>query len=212
MPTSTTAERIPLIYVEYISRRPGVTLAEFHAGVQAGQEGWDASFDDDQLVWNAGRTWRLGPTPEYLGVWYSPHAGFDRIDAWDRIFRSGHADIHEQGFQKVATIDAAGCYRPLREPVRARGATYYAEFFRPGPDSERIGQFFDERVRRHSSLTLNLVVERIGRLAPDPGGLAVWSIPNFAALEAIASELDGVREPIELVAAGTYADVGQEIL
>ena len=212
MPASIAVEVVPVIYVEYISRRPGVTLADFHAGVDAGQEGWDASFDDDQLVWSAGRTWRLGPAPEYVGVWYAPHAGFDRIDAWDRIFRSGHADIHEQGFQKVASIDAAGCYRPLRAPIRARDATYYAEYFRPGPDSGQTARFFDERVRRHPTLTLNLVVERIGKLGPEPGGLAVWSIPNFAALEAIASELDGVREPIELVAAGTYADVGREIL
>ena len=40
----------------------------------------------------------------------------------------------------------------------------------------------------------------------------MWTIPNFAVLESIASELDGVREPIELVSAGTYADVGREIL
>jgi hypothetical protein len=201
-----------VIYIEYISRRPGVPLAEFHAGVETGQEGWDASFDDDQLVWSAARTWRLGPAPEYLGVWYSPNASFDRIDGWDRIFRAGHTDVHEQGFQKVAQIELAGCYRPLREPVRARRATYYAEYFRPGPDPEQTARFFDERAQSHPDFTLNLLVERIGRLAPEPGGLAVWSIPNFAALGSIAAELDGVREPIELIAAGTYTDVGREIL
>jgi hypothetical protein len=201
-----------MIYVEYISRRPGVTLADFHSAVEASQEGWDTSYDEDLLIWSAGRTWRLGPAAEYLGVWYSPHADFERIDAWDRIFRAGQADIHENVFRKVATIDAAGCYRPLREPVRARGQTYYVEYFRPGSDPDQTAQFFDERVRSHAGFTLNLLIERIGRLAPDPGGLAVWSIPNFAALRSIVAELDGVREPIEPVAAGTYADVGREIL
>ena len=37
-------------------------------------------------------------------------------------------------------------------------------------------------------------------------------LPEFAALEEIAGELDGVDEPIELVTAGTYADFGREIL
>ncbi len=212
MGLESTARSMTVIYVEYISRRPGVALAEFHAGVATGQEGWDASFDDDVLIWSAARTWRLGPAPEYLGVWFSPRADFDRIDDWDRIFRAGHADIHEQGFRKVATIDAAGCYRPLGEPIRARGAIYYAEYFRPGPDPERTARFFDERDRRHPELTLHLLVERIGRLAPEPGGLAVWSIPNFAALRSIATELDELSEPMTLVAAGTYADVGREIL
>ncbi|HLZ09702.1 MAG TPA: hypothetical protein VKT80_14020 [Chloroflexota bacterium] len=201
-----------MIYVEYISRRPGVTLADFHAAVETGQEGWDATYQEDHLIWSAGRTWRLGPAPEYLGVWYSPHADFERIDDWERIFRGGEAEIHENVFRKVATIEAAGCYRPLREPVRARGQTYYVEYFRPGTDSNQTSRFFEERARRHAGFTLNLLVERIGRLAPEPGGIAVWSIPTFAALASIASELDGLREPIELVAAGTYADVGQEIL
>lgn len=42
--------------------------------------------------------------------------------------------------------------------------------------------------------------------------MAVWTIPDFAALDEIARELDGAHEPIELVTAGTYADFGHEIL
>src|SRR5262249_48739165 len=101
---------------------------------------------------------------------------------------------------------------PLREPIRARGGIYYAEYFRPTSRPTEIQNFFDERVRRHPSLTLNLLVQRIGRLGPEPGGLAVWTIPRFAALAPIAAELEGVQAPVELVTAGTYVDVGQEIL
>src|SRR5438874_12292672 len=99
-----------VIYIEYIRRRADVELADFHQAVHSAQEGWDAGFAEDQLIWSAARTWRLGPTPEYLTVWHTPNGGFERIDAWDEIFRRGHADIHENQFRRVATIEAAGCY------------------------------------------------------------------------------------------------------
>jgi hypothetical protein len=201
-----------LIYVEYIGRRPEVDLATFHLAVATGQEGWDTDYAEDQLIWSAARTWRLGPAPQYLGVWYTPGGSLGRIDDWDRIFRSGHADVHENVFRRAALIESAGCYTPLREPIHARGGIYYAEYFRPGSNSAAIQDFFEERARRHVDFTLNLLIQRIGRLGPEPGGLAVWTIPRFAALATIASELEGVREPIELVAAGTYVDVGREIL
>ena len=201
-----------MIYVEYISRRQGISLEEFHAAMLQGQEGWDAAYAEDQLVLSAGRTWRLGPEPEYIGVWHSPGFGFERIDDWDRIFRSGHADVHEQGVRRVARLDAAGCYDALLEPVRAQGGTYYAEFFRPTDSVAAIRDFFVARVARHPRLTLNLLAHRIGRLAPEPGGIAFWTLPSFAALRDIARELDAVHEPIELVTAGAYADIGQEIL
>jgi hypothetical protein len=200
-----------VIYVEYVSRRPGVALADFHATVNTAQAGWDEEHGQDRLLANLGRTWRLGPEPEYFAVWHTPDQGLDRIDDWDRIFREGAAERHERLFRQVARIDAAGCYDALREPVPARGGTYYLELFRPTGPTDAIARLYEERARERP-LVLNLLARRIGRLGPEPGGLALWTIPGFAALEPLARELDGRAEPIELVAAGTYADTGQEIL
>lgn len=202
-----------MIYVEYISRRHGVALADFHESVNQAQAGWDAEHGEDRLILNVARTWRLGPEPEYLAAWHSPDRGLDRIDDWDRIFRDGAADRHEDLFRRVARIDAAGCYEALREPVRggAYGHTYYAELFRPTGPADAIARLYDARARQ-SDLVLNLLAVRIGKLAPEPGGLAVWTLPRFAALESIARQLDGVSDPLELVAAATYADTGREIL
>ena len=201
-----------MIYVEYVSRRPGVALAEFHATVNEAQGGWDDAYGEDRLLLNVGRTWRLGPEPEYFAVWHAPAHGLGRIDDWDRIFREGAMERHEQLFRRVARIDAAGCYDALREPVAGRGGTYYAELFRPAGSAGEIARFYDERTRRWPALALNLLALRIGKLGPEPGGLAVWTIPAFGVLDEMARELDGVGEPVELVAAGTYTDTGQEIL
>jgi hypothetical protein len=201
-----------LVYVEYMSRMPGVDVHEADAALNQAQEAWAAAHPEDVLLWSAARTWRLGPEPEIVGIWYTPGAGLDRIDAWDRIFRSGVADHHERPARQVSRIDVAGCYRALRDPVPARGGIYYAEYFRPTGTPGAIRQLYERRLERLPAFALNLLACRIGQLAPEPGGLAVWTIPDFASLAAIATQLDGVREPVEPCAAATYHDVGQEIL
>jgi hypothetical protein len=202
-----------LVYIEYISRRPGVSLDAFHEVAGRGQTGWAGKYGDDQLVLNIGRTWRVGPEPEYVAVWYNADAGLERIAEWERIFTSGEAARFEEPFKLAARIDAAGCYEALLDPVPGGGGPYYAEFFEPaaGASGDAVQSFFDER-RSRSGLELNLLVERIGRLGPEPAGLAVWTLPAYGTLTAVARELDGTVEPVRLVNAALYADLGKEIL
>jgi hypothetical protein len=234
-----------MIYIEFTSRRPQPGLREddrgtiavesfesqlqrFHRAVLAGQSGWEASWSEDQMVLSIGRTWRLGPEPEYMTVWYTPTAGFARLDEWDRVFRSGEADDVEKPFSEVARIERAGCYEALLEPVRrsaagggaerseagsrTRGAIYYAEFFEPVGANDEIRALYVERAVAHPNLTLALCIVRIGKLAPDPGGLAVWTLPSYGALAAIARDFDDRSDPVRLATAGVYNDVGREIL
>ncbi len=203
-----------LVYIEYLSRRPGVSLEGFHGIIGGGQTAWAGDYGEDRLILNVGRTWRLGPEPEYLAVWYTPDFGLERITDWERVFTSGEAAAYEEPFRVAARIDRAGCYEPLLEPVPAKRGPYYAEYFdfAPGASREEVTAFFSERQRQHSDLELNLLLDRIGRLGPDPRGLAFWSLPSYRSLAGIARELDGVAEPITLVTAGLYADLGKEIL
>ena len=218
-----------MIYIEFISRRPqpGVrenergTLApesfesqleRFHHAVLAGTSGWEGSWSEDQLILSVGRTWRLGPEPEYMTVWYHPTEGLARIDDWDKVFRSGEAAEIERPFRELARIDRAGCYDALLPPKRQQGGIYYAEFFEPFGTSDEIRELYAKRAAAHADLTLALCAVRIGKLAPDPGGLAIWTIPSYGALAAIARDLDGMVEPVHLAAAGVYNDVGREIL
>lgn len=201
-----------LVYIEYISRLPGVSLEQFHfaAGLQ---DVWSEDYADDMLVLNLGRTFRTGPDPEYMAVWYTPNAGLERIGEWERIFKSHEADRLEETFKLGARIDKAGCYEPLLPPVKRRGALYYAEYFdfAPGASRDDVLASYEERRARHAELELDLLVDRIGRLGPDPRGLAVWSLPGWDRLDAVARELDG-SGPVRLEEGGLYRDLGEETL
>lgn len=203
-----------LVYLEFISRRPGIGLHEFHAVVGGGQSGWAGDYGDDVTVLNVGRSWRIGPEPEYLCVWYTPTAGIERLDEWERVFRSGDADAYEEPFRLAARIDAAGCYEPLVEPIVGTKGKYYAEWFdhRPGVSQDEVRAYYEERRARHPDLDLNLLIDRIGLLGPDPRGLAVWGIESWGTADAVARETTAEGTPILPVAATFYADFGQEQL
>ena len=201
------------VYIEYISRRPGIPLEAFHAVAGPGPAAWAAEYGDDRLILNVGRTWRLGSEPEYLAVWHTPGKGPNRLGDWAAIFTSGEADHLEVPFTAVGRIDVAGFYEPLLEPVAGSGPLYYGEFFdvSSGASREDVAAFFRERAR-HSQRVLNLAADRIGKLGPDPRGIAFWQLPSYDDLEAVAVELDGTEAPIRLVRAGLYADIGHEVL
>jgi hypothetical protein len=202
-----------LVYIEFISRRPHVSLEQFHAIADHGQTGWAGDNPDDVLIAMIGRTWRTGPEPEYLGIWYTPGQGLDRIDDWERIFRSGAADAFEEPFSIGARIDRAGSYTALLEPVPGDSERYYAEYFTWAPDAtaDDVRASFHAR-RDANGLTLNLAADRIGRMAPGPRGIALWSVPNWAALEGIVHDLDEDNGPVRLVDAAMYSTLGKETL
>jgi hypothetical protein len=205
---------VALVYIEYISRRPGVSAEAFYFATGRGQTGWAGEYAEDMMVLNIGRTFRTGPEPEYMTVWYTPEGGLGRIGDWDRIFKSGVAADFEEPFKLAARIDKAGCYEPLLEPVSAAKGPFYAEFVDFAPEATRddVRAFYEERRARHDRLELSLLADRIGKLGPEPRCLAVWRAPGFDALEQIARELDGLAGPVRLVEAGLYEAIGEEIL
>jgi hypothetical protein len=203
------------LYVEYIRRREGVPLESFHQIAGRGQGGWAERYREDQIILNIGRTWRIGPEPAYICIWDSPGKGLERLGEWEEIFGSGEADDLEKAFDAVGRIDEAGVYEPLREPEPGHGPLYYGEFFEltEGATRESVVAFFEERCRAHPDLVLNVLGDRIGKLGPEPRGIAFWQLPSYEALAPIAVELDQAPEaPIKLVRSGLYADLGREVL
>ncbi len=207
------------VYIEYISRRPGVAIDGFRQIASAGQPGWAASYDVDTLILNVGRTWRLGPEPEYVAVWHTPTRGIERLGEWAAIFETHEADHLELSFDAVGRIDEAGFYDALLDPIPGGGGPlYFAEFFdlADGASPEDVAGWFRARSGAGDGRILNLVADRIGHLGPNPRGIAFWQLPSYEAVEPIARELgDGDADadvPIRVVRAGLYADLGREIL
>ncbi len=192
-----------MIYIEFTSRRPQPGLREndrgtlavesfesqvqrFHRAVLAGQSGWEGSWSEDQMILSMGRTWRLGPEPEYMTVWYTPTAGLGRIDDWDTVFRSGDADALEKPFREVARIERAGCYEALLDPVRQSATSgvaerseasprpqngiYYAEFFEPVGSDDEIRELYVEARRVTPEFDARAVHRPDRKACPGPRG------------------------------------------
>ena len=202
------------VYVEYISRRPNVALADFRAIAIRSQGGWAEQYGPDKLLLNVGRTWRVGPEPEYLAVWCSCDAGIERLADWERAFGSGEADSFEKPMELAARLDRAGCYEPLLDPSAHRGGRYYAEYFDFVGDSTRaeVADYFRAR-RASNQLELPVLIDRIGKLGPDPRGVAFWVLSSYADLDRLAREVDEEPgAPIRLVTSALYAELGEEVL
>jgi hypothetical protein len=205
---------LSLVYLEFISRRPGVSLEQFHAVAGQGQTGWAGDNAEDLLLANLGRSWRTGPEPEYIAFWHTHGQGLDRFDDWERIFRSGEAEEFEEPFRLAARIDRAGSYDLLLQPTPVDNERCYLEFFdfADGAGRDEVRAAYEERAADHLELKLNVLLDRIGRLGPDPRGIAVWGLPSWAALEGIARDLDRNDGPVRLVDAGMYSEFGKETL
>ncbi len=201
-----------MIYIEYISRRTGIELEDFHETFLRVQRGWESGASEDQLIVNAARTWRLGPEPEYFTVWHTANAGFERIDEWQRIFDDRAAKGHVSPLRRVARMDAAGCYEALRPPLNCQGGLYYVERFAPRAHAEAVINAFEKRADNHPRFRLALLAQRIGLLGPNPAGFAIWIVPSFGALEEIAEDLQNSDASVTLELAAVYVDVGKEIL
>ncbi len=202
------------VYFEYRSRRIGVDLELYHAVLARKTNRWTDTYPDDMLIMNVGRSWRIGPEPEYLKAFYTPRHGIERLAEWTRVWRSGEADLMEAQQRLTGRVDVAGCFEPLTEPVMADGGPYYIEFFNSAGVRARdaVIEFYKERQKKHPHFTLHMLIDRIGKLGPDPRGIAAWGIGDYGNLGQIATELDDVDEPVRLVESGLYDDLGKEIL
>jgi hypothetical protein len=202
-----------LIYVEFISRRPEVPLERFHAVAGGTQGTWAQRHGDDRIILNVGRTWRVGPEPEYLCVWYTPGSGLERIDEWERLFGQAEVAAHHSEFEAVARIDRAGCYRPVTEPTEATEGRYLLEWLScDGVSDESLAAEFASRGQRHPERTLRCLARPVGALAPGSHAFAVWGLAAFGDARQLATDLPDPDTGIAVIDAGLYADLGNEQL
>lgn len=201
-----------MIYIEYINRDRFMDVEIFRA---LGDQSWWAEADeegDDDLVAQLGRTLRLGPYPFYMTLWRC--RGLDKLDKWEAHFNSDAAlrDNLARASHKAIHLCDAGCYDELYTGPAINHGLQYIEYFKaPDGAGDMIAEAFEKRAEKYTNGTLNLVLQRIGRMGPDPGGMAIWTFPDYAALSPIVRDLE-IHKDIEILSMGAYRGWGKEIL
>lgn len=201
-----------MIYIEYIERDRFMHFEIFRT---LGDQSWWSASDpdaDDEMVAQLGRTLRLGPHPAYMTLWRC--RGFDKLDEWEKYFQSSASrdDVRAVASHKAIHLCDAGCYDEIVTGPRIETGLQYAEYYKPDANLSRqqLKAVHLDRAKIHTEGALNLVLQRIGYLAPDPGGIIIWTFPNYAALEGIIRDHEW-QSRLQIVGAGVYRIWGREI-
>ena len=194
-----------MIFVEYIERERSMPFEIFR---KLGGQDWSGS---DRIVANLGRTMRLAPTPHYMCWWQIP--SIKRMDEWENYFRSSEGRIYlsELPTGKALHFQRCGLYDEIIGHGEVPSGLHLVEFFAaPGLSSGDIKQWFGERAGESGTGRLSYVINRLGLIAPDPGGIAIWTFPDYAGVEPF------LRRPpqpgaVGVTQAGLYRNFGEDI-
>ena len=200
-----------MIFIEYVQWDRWIHHEIFSV---LGDQAWWADTDpesDDDLVGQLARTLRLGPHPSYMAIWRC--RGFGKLDEWEKYFRSDEAkkDIRAVASHKAIYLSDAACYDELITGPEIGEGLHYIEYFNTDSPPESLHDEFSNRAAQFEDGSLNLLLRRIGVLGPDPGGMAIWTFPDYQSLEKIARDEEGQQE-FGITDAGVYRNWGEEIL
>jgi hypothetical protein len=206
-----------VLFIEYLNRKQGVTLAEFQDAVHRERADWAARYSEDKLVLNVARTWWLGPPFDVITCWFTPGKDLERIDEWEKIATTRAMAEKERPFLRVCSVPMTGCFRPLVEPLSERnaydGGVYYGEFIdiADGVDGKVVAEIYEQRRAENPEIRLRLLCERFGHLGPEPRGMAFWQAPSYRSLEGLAEGIRDKPPGVRIATAGLYAAVGREM-
>ncbi len=135
------------------------------------------------------------------------------MDEWEAYFQTAEfrEDVVEWATYHALDFQRAGLYDEVIETAMPRDGLHFVEFFGAGEavSDEEIHHHFRKREMKHAAGHLHALLRRVGLLAPDPGGIAIWTFPNYVEMESIAREVHG-ETPLRPIAVGLYRNVGQE--
>jgi hypothetical protein len=195
-----------VIYVEHIRRDPRIAWEVFrHHGHQ------DWSSPEDVMVANLARTMKLGPEPHYMCWWQI--AGMARLDAWEEHLKSpeGRLYLADSPVAKVMEFYRCGLYDVALGSGAVPSGLHLVEFFTDDDGSlDAIAEWFTVRARSAPSGRLTYVLRRVGLLAPDPGGIAVWTFGSYAEAEPFV-RAGAPPDGCTIVSMGVYRNFGEDV-
>lgn len=195
-----------MIFLEYIERDRNFPLDLFrHHG------GQDWSSPEDRKIANLARTMRLAPVPHCMCWWQIKSIA--RIDAWEAYFRTPEGRLYaaESPVPKVLNFTRNGLYDEVVGEGAVPAGLHLAEFFSADEaDVEETGSYFQGRAGAARNGRLTYVLKRIDLLAPDPGGIALWTFADYVQAEPFL-RMARPKGRVRVIEAGLYRNFGDDI-
>ena len=195
-----------MIYAEFIDRDRSIPweVFRFH-----GRQDWVS--DQDRMVANLGRTMRLAPVPHYMCWWQI--RSIARMDEWEDHFRRPEGQLYLAGSPvgKALNFPRCGLYDEIIGDGVVPSGLHLVEFFAAdGTEAQDLRRHFERRASNVPSGRLVYVINRLGLLAPDPGGMALWTFDSYAAAEPFL-RMRHDYGPMRVSEAGLYRNFGEDI-
>jgi len=195
-----------MIFAEYIEHDRAMPFQIFR---KLGHQDWTG--EGDKMIANLGRTQRLSGEPFYM-CWWEIN-GFERLDEWEAHFRTPEGRLYtaETAVSRAMHFTRNGLYDALIGNGPVPQGLHLIEFF-DGADAsnEAIRAYFESRAQKALPGKLTYLINRIGRLAPDPGGMALWTFADYVSAEAFI-RTKSMPGAARIVSAGLYRNFGEEI-
>ena len=195
-----------MIFAEYIEHDPAMPFQVFR---KLGHQDWTGA--GDKMIANVGRTQRLSGEPFYMCWWEID--GFARLDEWEAHFRTVEGRLYtaETPVSRAMRFTRNGLYDVLVGEGPVPQGLHLVEFFdAAGASHDALRGHYATRIQAASPGKLSYLINRIGLLAPDPGGMALWTFADYVSAEAfIRTPPQG--GPARIVQAGLYRNFGEEI-
>lgn len=193
-----------MILAEYIKRDRNVPWELFR---HHGKQDWVS--DQDVMVANLGRTMKIGPEPHYMCWWRIPSIA--RMDEWEAYFRTAEGKHYAatSPVPRAMEFNQAGLYDEIVGAGQVEDGLHLVEFFSAdAAGAAEIADYFRHRAPKGGRL--GYVLKRLGLMAPDPGGIALWTFPSYVAAEAFL-RATAPAGAVRITAAGLYRNFGNDI-
>jgi hypothetical protein len=134
-----------------------------------------------------------------------------RMDEWEGYFRTAEGKHYAATSPVPRALDfyQAGLYDEIVGDGTVPDGLHLVEFF-AADDAEtaELRDYFQRRFGGSGRLTY--VVRRLGLMAPDPGGMAIWTFEDYASAEGFM-RAKAPPGPVKVVSAGLYRNFGDDI-